>query len=54
MTISILLREVNDGKAVYYLGVFKLTPPDELRFLVNANVLGTALKTEFNRKSPKD
>jgi len=52
LTISIPLREVNDGKAVYYLGEFRLTPPDELRFLVNANVLGTALKTEFKQKFP--
>jgi hypothetical protein len=54
VTISIPLREVNDGKAVYYLGEFRLTPPDELRFLVNANVLGTPLKAEFSRKFPKD
>jgi len=54
LTISIPLREVNDGKVVYYLGEFRLTPPDELRFLVNANVLGTALKTEFSRRFPQD
>jgi hypothetical protein len=54
LSISVPLREVNDGQAVYYLGEFRLTPPDELRFLVNANVLGTALKTEFSRKFPKD
>ncbi len=54
VTISIPLREVNDGRMVYYLGEFRLTPPDELRFLVNANVLGTPLKAEFSRKFPKD
>lgn len=54
LTISIPLREVRDGQTVYYLGEFRLTPPDELRFLVNANVLGTALKTEFRRKFPID
>ncbi len=54
LLISIPVREVRDGKHVYYLGEFRLTPPDELRFLVNANVLGTALKTEFSRKFPKD
>lgn len=54
LTMSIPLREVNDGKVIYYLGEFRLTPPDEFRFLVNANVLGTALKAEFSRKFPKD
>lgn len=54
LTISIPVREVREGKHVYYLGEFRLTPPDELRFLVNANVLGTPLKTEFSRKFPKD
>lgn len=54
LPISIPLREVNDGKVVYYLGEFRLTPPDEFRFLVNANVLGTPLKAEFSRKFPKD
>lgn len=54
LTISIPLREVNDGKHVYYLGEFRLTPPDELRFLVNANVLGRPLKIEFSRKFPDE
>lgn len=54
LTISIPLREVNDGKQVYYLGEFRFTPPDELRFLVNANVLGKPLKTEFSRKFPAE
>lgn len=54
LTISIPMREVNDGQTVYYLGEFRLTPPDEYRFLVNANVLGTPLKTEFSRRFPKN
>ncbi len=54
LTISIPLREVNDGKVVYYLGEFRLTPPDEFRFLVNANVLGTPLKAEFSRSFPRE
>mgnify|MGYP005836156147 CR=1 FL=1 len=54
LTISIPLREVKDGKVVYYLGEFQLTPPDEFHFLVNANVLGTPLKAEFTRRFPKD
>lgn len=52
--ISIPLREVREDKSVYYVGEFRLTPPDELRFLVNANVLGTPLKAEFNRAFPVD
>lgn len=52
--ISIPLRELREDKSVYYVGEFRLTPPDELRFLVNANVLGTPLKAEFNRAFPAD
>jgi len=52
--ISIPLREVREDKSVYYVGEFRLTPPEELRFLVSANVLGTPLKTEFNRAFPAD
>lgn len=50
--INIPVREVREGKAVYYLGEFRLTPPDTLRFLVNANVAGQPLKAEFSRSFP--
>ncbi len=46
---SIPIREVREGGEVYYLGEYRLTPPDTLRFLVNANVLGKMLKAEFTR-----
>lgn len=46
---SIPIREVREGNSVYYLGEFRLNAPDTMRFLVNANVLGKPLKTEFAR-----
>jgi hypothetical protein len=47
---SIPVREVKRGDAVYYLGEFRVTPPDTLRFLVNANAThGKPLKVEFSR-----
>ena len=52
--MNVPLREVHEGKSVYYLGEFHIDPPDELRFLVNVNVLGQPLKAEFSRYFPKD
>ena len=46
---SIPIREVHDGDETYYLGEYRVTPPDTLRFLVNANVLGKIMKAEFAR-----
>lgn len=47
---TIPVREVQQGDTVYYLGEFHVTPPDTLRFLVNANTLhGRPLKAEFTR-----
>jgi len=46
---SIPIREVRNGNEVYYLGEYRVATPDTLRFLVNANVLGKAMKTEFTR-----
>lgn len=47
---TIPVREVQKGDAVYYLGEFRVTPPDTLRFLVNANAThGKPLKAEFSR-----
>ncbi|MCU0841371.1 MAG: DUF4426 domain-containing protein [Thiobacillaceae bacterium] len=54
MLLSIPVREVREGNSVYYLGEFRVTPPDELRFLVNANVLGSPLKAEFSRAFPNN
>ncbi|MCS6787580.1 MAG: DUF4426 domain-containing protein [Thiobacillaceae bacterium] len=52
LVISIPLREVRNGEAVHYVGEYRISPPDELRFLINANVLGTPLKLEFERAFP--
>jgi hypothetical protein len=46
---SIPIREVREDGNVFYIGEFRLNAPDTLRFLVNANVLGKAMKSEFIR-----
>jgi hypothetical protein len=46
---NIPIREVRDGNSVYYLGEFLVNAPDTLRFLVNANVLGRNMRSEFSR-----
>lgn len=47
---NIPVREVKRGDAVYYLGEFRITPPDTLRFLVNASAThGKPMKAEFTR-----
>lgn len=47
--ISIPIREVQRGGDVYYLGEYRLAPPDTLRFIINANVQGRHLKGELTR-----
>ena len=44
---NIPVREVRQGPAVYYLGEFRLQPPDSLRFLINAHVGDKTLKANF-------
>jgi len=46
---SIPIREVRQADGVYYLGEFRVNAPDTLRFLINANVLGKPMKSEFSR-----
>lgn len=46
---NIPIREMRDGDHVYYLGEYRVSAPDTLRFLVNANTLGKIMKTEFSR-----
>lgn len=46
---SIPIREIRDGDEVFYLGEYRVSTPDTLRFLINANVLGKMLKAEFTR-----
>lgn len=47
---NIPIREVQEGGSVYYLGEFHVNSPDTLRFLVNANVMGKTMKSEFARE----
>lgn len=46
---TIPVREVRQADGVYYLGEYRVNAPDTIRFLVNANVLGKPMKTEFSR-----
>ncbi|HNQ03089.1 MAG TPA: DUF4426 domain-containing protein [Thiobacillaceae bacterium] len=47
---NIPLREMRRDDAVYYLGEFRIAPPDTLRFLVNANTThGRILKVDFSQ-----
>lgn len=46
---SIPVREVRKNDSVYYLGEFRVTPPDTLRFIVNGSVAGKSLKADFSR-----
>jgi hypothetical protein len=37
---NITLREVREGSAIYYLGEFRVTPPDTLKFTATVEVEG--------------
>lgn len=37
---NITLREVREGSAIYYLGEFRVTPPDMLKFTATVEVAG--------------
>ena len=49
---NIDMREVVEGPAIYYLGEFRMSPPDTLKFTVNVKPQGSSqtLKVEFDRK----
>ncbi len=47
---SIPILEVRKPDGVIYLGEFHVDTPDSLRFLVNANISGKPLRTEFSRE----
>jgi len=51
--MNIPIREMQKSNEVYYLGEFRLAPPETFRFLVNVNVLGKPLKAEFSRLFPQ-
>jgi hypothetical protein len=37
---SVEMREIKEGTAVYYLGEFRVAPPDTLKFTVSVEVAG--------------
>ncbi len=46
---TIPIREVRQADGSYYLGESRVNAPDTIRFLVNANVLGKPMKSEFSQ-----
>ncbi len=46
---TIPIREVRQSDGIYYLGEYRVNAPDTIRFLVNANVLGKPMKSEFSQ-----
>ncbi|MHB1145718.1 MAG: DUF4426 domain-containing protein [Thiobacillus sp.] len=37
---NVAMREINEGTAIYYLGEFRVTPPDTLKFTATVEVAG--------------
>jgi len=37
---NVEMREINEGTAIYYLGEFRVTPPDTLRFTATVETAG--------------
>lgn len=49
---NIDVREVQEGPAIYYLGEFRMSPPDTLKFTLSVKPQGStkSYKVEFDRK----
>lgn len=49
---KIEMREIREGPAIYYLGEFRVTPPDTLKFNVSVTPEGASAgyKVEFQRE----
>jgi hypothetical protein len=49
---NIDVREVQEGPAIYYLGEFRMSPPDTLKFTLSVTPQGStkSYKVEFDRK----
>lgn len=49
---NIDLREIQEGPAIYYLGEFRMSPPDTLKFTLSVKPQGSAKSytVEFDRK----
>jgi hypothetical protein len=46
---NIDMREVREGRAIYYLGTFSVAPQETLRFTVNIHAEGAKNKLEFQQ-----
>lgn len=47
---GIAMREVREGKAVYYIGEFRISPPETLKFTISARPQPTTpLEVEFSQ-----
>lgn len=47
---AIDMREVREGKAIYYIGEFRISPPETLKFTINARPQpATPLTVEFSQ-----
>jgi len=45
------MREIREGTAIYYLGEFRVTPPDTLKFTATVEVAGEPKREMvFNQK----
>ena len=49
---NIDLREIQEGPAIYYLGEFRMSPPDTLKFTLSVKPQGSTKthQVEFDRK----
>jgi len=48
---NVEMREINEGTAIYYLGEFRVTPPDTLKFTATVEVAGEPKREMvFNQK----
>lgn len=49
---EISMREIREGSAVYYLGEFRVTPPDTLKFSVSVKPAGETRKYQADFSRP--
>lgn len=52
--ITVKMRSIREGSAIYYIGDFGIAPPDTLRFTlkVSGTEVGKAHKVEFQKNFP--
>lgn len=47
-TVSVNMREIKEGGAIYYLGEFRMAPPETLKFAISAKPEGAAQAYRFD------